>query len=147
MRNRECSGIKWELTRIPCKHVVAPIWNMANNGEETGIPESYCHQVYCLSTWKEMYRKCPNEPSASHAQDPNAQATQTQQSSQALPATQPSKTAPTTQSLQTAPTTQASQNAQTAPSTSMNRPFHHSQLHASPTKMTKETSTRRMSTG
>ncbi|GJZ09823.1 hypothetical protein Tco_0544106 [Tanacetum coccineum] len=30
--------------------------DMAANGEETAIPESYCHQVHWLSTWKYMYR-------------------------------------------------------------------------------------------
>ncbi|GJR92210.1 hypothetical protein Tco_0264384 [Tanacetum coccineum] len=30
--------------------------DMAANREETAIPESYCHQVHWLSTWKDMYR-------------------------------------------------------------------------------------------
>ncbi|PWA93526.1 transposase, mutator type [Artemisia annua] len=62
MRTRECSCRKWELTGIPCKHAVAAIWNMASNGEETGIPETYCHETYWLSTWKAMYRFKINPP-------------------------------------------------------------------------------------
>ncbi|GJS97320.1 WD repeat-containing protein LWD1 [Tanacetum coccineum] len=54
-------------------------------------------------------------------------------SSQASTATQASQTAPTT----------SAQTAHTAPSTTMNRPFHHAQLHASPTKVTKATTARR----
>ncbi|GJW25678.1 mutator type transposase [Tanacetum coccineum] len=157
MRTKECSCRKWELTRIPCKHALAAIWDMAGNGEETAIPGSYCHQVHWLSTWKDMppkkrkksaaelaegmvkgnklskagksitcgkckgighnQRKCPNDASAQTA-------TQTQQSSQAPPATQ---------------ATHASQTGHTTP-------FHPSQLHASPTKMTKASDARRSST-
>nr|GEY86759.1 transposase, mutator type [Tanacetum cinerariifolium] len=139
MRTKECSCRKWELTGIPCKHALAAIWDMAGNGEETAIPESYCHQVHWLLTWKDMYmfkvnpcksitygkckgigynqRKCPNDASAQTA-------TQTQQSSQAPSATQ------ATQSSQTDHTT----------------PFHPSHLHVSPTKMTKASAARRSST-
>nr|GEZ48027.1 hypothetical protein [Tanacetum cinerariifolium] len=157
MRTKECSCRKWELTGIPCKHALVSIWDMAGNGEETAIPESYCQQVHWLSTWKDMppkkrkksavelaegmvkgnklskasksitcgkckgirhnQRKCPNDASAQTA-------TQTQQSSQAPPATQ------ATQALQTDHTT----------------PFHPSQLHASPIKMTKASATKRSST-
>ncbi|GKD75391.1 mutator type transposase [Tanacetum coccineum] len=77
-------------------------------------------------------RRCTNDP---YASDPKV--TQTQQSSQASTATQASQTAPTT----------SAQTAHTAPSTTMNRPFHHAQLHASPTKVTKATTARRTSTG
>ncbi|GKB48864.1 mutator type transposase [Tanacetum coccineum] len=136
--------------------IIVAFWNMASNEEETGIPESYCHQSHWLSTWKDMYRgnklsragksiscskcnrighnqrRCTNDPSAS---DP--QATKTQQSSQAPPATQVSQIAPTT----------LAQIAHTAPSIAINRPFHPVQLHASPTKMTKAIAARRMSIG
>nr|GEU48641.1 hypothetical protein [Tanacetum cinerariifolium] len=49
------AGQMKELTGIPCKHVLAAIWDMAGTREETAIPESYCHQVHWLSTWKDMY--------------------------------------------------------------------------------------------
>ncbi|GJZ55316.1 hypothetical protein Tco_0610509 [Tanacetum coccineum] len=35
---------------------VASIWNMANNGLEPGIPESWVHESYWLKTWVDMYR-------------------------------------------------------------------------------------------
>ncbi|GJR96165.1 hypothetical protein Tco_0268339 [Tanacetum coccineum] len=35
--------LKWELKGMPCKHAVASIWNMASNGLEADIPESWCH--------------------------------------------------------------------------------------------------------
>ena len=41
---------------MPCKHAVAAIWDMASNGIETEIPESYCNPCHWLITWKEMYR-------------------------------------------------------------------------------------------
>lgn len=44
------------MSGITCKHAVASIWNMATNGIETAIPESYCHPCHWLSTWEEMYR-------------------------------------------------------------------------------------------
>ncbi|GKC28875.1 mutator type transposase [Tanacetum coccineum] len=47
---------KWEITGMPCKHAVACIWDMANNGLEPGIPESWVHESYWLKTWEEMYR-------------------------------------------------------------------------------------------
>ncbi|GKC21416.1 mutator type transposase [Tanacetum coccineum] len=39
IRSRSCACRKWEITGMPCKHAVASIWNMANNGLEPGIPE------------------------------------------------------------------------------------------------------------
>lgn len=55
MRVKVCSCRKWELTGIPCKHVVATIWDMALNGLDVGIPEDWVHHVYRLETWKEVY--------------------------------------------------------------------------------------------
>ncbi|GJZ34240.1 mutator type transposase [Tanacetum coccineum] len=43
-------------SRHACKHVSASIWNMANNGLEPGIPESWVHESYWLKTWVDMYR-------------------------------------------------------------------------------------------
>ena len=40
---------------MPCKHAVAAINDMANNGMVGGIPESYVHACYWLRTWKDMY--------------------------------------------------------------------------------------------
>ncbi|XP_076951115.1 uncharacterized protein LOC143624300 [Bidens hawaiensis] len=37
---RVCSCRRWELAGIPCKHVVASIWNMAVNGHQSLWPKS-----------------------------------------------------------------------------------------------------------
>ncbi|GJZ93716.1 hypothetical protein Tco_0665919, partial [Tanacetum coccineum] len=50
-----CSGRKWELTRIPYKHVVAACWNMALNDRAAPPPETWVNPCYWLSTWKETY--------------------------------------------------------------------------------------------
>ena len=44
-----------ELTGMPCKHVVACIWFMQENGEDFDIPERWVHKCYWLSTWKKVY--------------------------------------------------------------------------------------------
>ncbi|GJZ26095.1 mutator type transposase [Tanacetum coccineum] len=56
LSERVCSCRKWELSGIPCTRAVASIWDQANNGIDTGIPESYCLPVHWLTTWKEMYK-------------------------------------------------------------------------------------------
>ena len=53
--NGTCTCMKWELTGMPCKHVVATIWDMRKNQVGVGIPESFVHPCYHLSTWREMY--------------------------------------------------------------------------------------------
>nr|GEY15342.1 hypothetical protein [Tanacetum cinerariifolium] len=56
VEERACFCRKWDLIGMPCKHVVGAIWNMAENGLEPGIPESWVHPSYWLATWEEMYR-------------------------------------------------------------------------------------------
>ncbi|GKE29794.1 mutator type transposase [Tanacetum coccineum] len=56
VEERSCSCRKWDLTGMSCKHAVAAIWNMAENGLEPGIPETWVHQSYWLKPWEEMYR-------------------------------------------------------------------------------------------
>ncbi|GJT10852.1 mutator type transposase [Tanacetum coccineum] len=46
---------KWELTGIPCKHVVAAIYNMSENSMGVGIPEQWVHAAYRLETWAHVY--------------------------------------------------------------------------------------------
>ncbi|KAI3678919.1 hypothetical protein L6452_38223 [Arctium lappa] len=55
VKNRVCSCRRWELSGMPCKHVVATIWNMAVNGINVGLPEKWVDNVYWLDTWKAMY--------------------------------------------------------------------------------------------
>ncbi|GJX20470.1 mutator type transposase [Tanacetum coccineum] len=55
MDRRVCSCTKWELTGIPCKHVVAAIYNTSENSVGVGIPEQWVHDAYRLETWAHVY--------------------------------------------------------------------------------------------
>ena len=55
MDRKECGFRKWELTGIPCKHVVAAINYMNEDGRAVGIPEEWVHAAYRLETWARMY--------------------------------------------------------------------------------------------
>ncbi|GKE04148.1 mutator type transposase [Tanacetum coccineum] len=55
MDRRVCSCRKWELTGIPCKHVVAAIYNMSKNSVGVGIPKQWVHAAYKLETWAHVY--------------------------------------------------------------------------------------------
>ncbi|XP_021974647.1 uncharacterized protein LOC110869723 [Helianthus annuus] len=52
---RTCSCRKWDLIGMPCKHAVAAIWNVSENGLSPGIPESWVDPVYWLDSWKKVY--------------------------------------------------------------------------------------------
>nr|KAJ0194909.1 hypothetical protein LSAT_V11C700343460 [Lactuca sativa] len=39
-----CSCTKWELIGMPCKHVVATIWEIRKNSKDVGIPETWVHE-------------------------------------------------------------------------------------------------------
>ncbi|KAJ9566968.1 hypothetical protein OSB04_002934 [Centaurea solstitialis] len=54
-RDRTCTCRKWEVCGIPCRHVMATIWNMALNGENAGLPEHWVHNSYTLACWKAVY--------------------------------------------------------------------------------------------
>ncbi|GJX47308.1 mutator type transposase [Tanacetum coccineum] len=43
---------KWELTRMPCKHAVASIWNMAANRVVVGVPETWVHPCHIRRSCK-----------------------------------------------------------------------------------------------
>jgi hypothetical protein len=55
MDRKECGCRKWELIGIPCKHVVAAINYMNENGRGVGIPEEWVHAAYRLETWAHTY--------------------------------------------------------------------------------------------
>ncbi|KAM0034025.1 putative Zinc finger, SWIM-type [Helianthus debilis subsp. tardiflorus] len=55
MADKTCSCRRWELTGIPCKHVVAVIWDMAAHGITVDAPEEWVSKVYWLETWKDVY--------------------------------------------------------------------------------------------
>nr|GEU91147.1 hypothetical protein [Tanacetum cinerariifolium] len=44
-----------ELTGMPCKHSVATINDMGNNGIQVGMPEAWVNSAYWLTIWKKMY--------------------------------------------------------------------------------------------
>jgi len=50
-----CSCRKWELIGIPCKHAIAAINEMSDNGETVGELYTYVNKVCWLDTWKSMY--------------------------------------------------------------------------------------------
>ncbi|PWA95490.1 transposase, mutator type [Artemisia annua] len=55
MDRKECSSRKWELNGIPCKYVVAAMYNITENGMGVGIPEQWVHAAYRLETWGNVY--------------------------------------------------------------------------------------------
>ncbi|GJY43180.1 mutator type transposase, partial [Tanacetum coccineum] len=54
VETRTCTCRRWELTGIPCNHVVATNWVMSLNNEAT-IPEKWVHPCYRLETWRKVY--------------------------------------------------------------------------------------------
>nr|GEV06764.1 ATP-dependent (S)-NAD(P)H-hydrate dehydratase [Tanacetum cinerariifolium] len=46
---------KWEISGIPCKHVIAAIHDMADNGMDVGKLEDWVHDSYKLKTWMNVY--------------------------------------------------------------------------------------------
>nr|GEU52308.1 hypothetical protein [Tanacetum cinerariifolium] len=57
-----CSCSKWELTRIPCKHVIAACWNMALNDQVAPPPEAWVNPCYWSDTWTETYTHKVGQP-------------------------------------------------------------------------------------
>ncbi|GJT84620.1 mutator type transposase [Tanacetum coccineum] len=55
LNQRTCSCRKWEISGIPCKHAIAAIHDMADNGNDVGILEDWVHDSYKLATWKVAY--------------------------------------------------------------------------------------------
>ncbi|GKA51151.1 transposase, MuDR [Tanacetum coccineum] len=55
LANRSCTCRKWEVSGILCKHAVACIFNMNDNGMQVGLPKNWVHQLMKLQTWKTVY--------------------------------------------------------------------------------------------
>ena len=55
MGQRVCSCRKWELTGIPCRHVIAVLFDKADNRESVGEVYTYVHRVHWIETWKAAY--------------------------------------------------------------------------------------------
>ncbi|KAK1419587.1 hypothetical protein QVD17_28790 [Tagetes erecta] len=52
---RTCSCRKWEITGMPCKHVVACIWTLESPDQQEAVAETWVNKVYWLQTWKDVY--------------------------------------------------------------------------------------------
>ncbi|GJZ36916.1 mutator type transposase [Tanacetum coccineum] len=55
LNQKTCSCRKWEISGIPCKHAIAAIHDMADNGMDVGTPEDWVHESYKLQTWMNVY--------------------------------------------------------------------------------------------
>ena len=55
LQQKSCSCRKWEISGLPCRHAVAAMHNMAENGMSVGLPEAWVHPCYRLETWKQQY--------------------------------------------------------------------------------------------
>ncbi|GJY91229.1 mutator type transposase [Tanacetum coccineum] len=55
LTQKTCSCRKWEISGIPCKHVIVAIHGMTDNGFDVGIPEDWVHDSYKLQTWMNVY--------------------------------------------------------------------------------------------
>nr|GEW34002.1 putative reverse transcriptase domain-containing protein [Tanacetum cinerariifolium] len=49
------SELYQDISGIPCKHVIAAIHDMTDNGYDVGIPEDWVHDSYKLQTWMNVY--------------------------------------------------------------------------------------------
>nr|GEZ44932.1 hypothetical protein [Tanacetum cinerariifolium] len=55
LNQKTCLCKKWEISGIPCKHAIAAIHDMADNGMDAGTPEEWVHESYKLQTWINFY--------------------------------------------------------------------------------------------
>ncbi|CAI9276921.1 unnamed protein product [Lactuca saligna] len=55
MQERVCSYKKWELTGIPCIHVIFVLYNKADHAECVHKIHTYVHKLHWLQSWKIAY--------------------------------------------------------------------------------------------
>ncbi|XP_076890556.1 uncharacterized protein LOC143541675 [Bidens hawaiensis] len=55
LRTNTCACRRWEVTGIPCRHVVASVWVKATHDPNVGKPETYVNPVYKMERWKAVY--------------------------------------------------------------------------------------------
>ncbi|KAI3685979.1 hypothetical protein L1987_79648 [Smallanthus sonchifolius] len=54
---RTCACRRWEITCMPCRHVVATIWFKATNGQRVGALESWVNLVYTMERPKKERKR------------------------------------------------------------------------------------------
>ncbi|XP_076893711.1 uncharacterized protein LOC143545776 [Bidens hawaiensis] len=55
MEDRTCTCRRWYLTGMPCKHVVAALYDMIENNMPVGPLDKWVDEAYWLDTWKKVY--------------------------------------------------------------------------------------------
>ncbi|XP_076931917.1 uncharacterized protein LOC143597245 [Bidens hawaiensis] len=55
VEDRTCTCKRWDLTGMPCKHVVAALYDMIENNMLVGPLEKWVDEAYWLDTWKKVY--------------------------------------------------------------------------------------------
>ncbi|XP_076913319.1 uncharacterized protein LOC143571895 [Bidens hawaiensis] len=55
MTTNTCACRRWEVTGIPCRHVVASIWVKAAHDTTVGRPETFVNPIYTMDRWKLIY--------------------------------------------------------------------------------------------
>ncbi|XP_076923853.1 uncharacterized protein LOC143586125 [Bidens hawaiensis] len=55
LRTNTCACRRWEVTGIPCRHVVASVWVKAAHDPNVGRPETYVNLVYTMERWRAVY--------------------------------------------------------------------------------------------
>nr|GEY01434.1 hypothetical protein [Tanacetum cinerariifolium] len=118
---------KWELTGIPCAHVIETNYNMALNGIQVALPEEWVDKCYWLATWKHAYSYtlgCLNGTITSQRSTNAAVGTRKRPSDAGTtPSTAPAKKKQATRSTNasTTPSTASSKKKQAATGSGQNR--------------------------
>ncbi|XP_076893244.1 putative protein FAR1-RELATED SEQUENCE 10 [Bidens hawaiensis] len=55
MSTSTCACRRWEITGIPCRHVVACIWVKGAQDRSVGRPETFVKPIYTMDRWKAVY--------------------------------------------------------------------------------------------
>ncbi|KAI7729489.1 hypothetical protein M8C21_014854 [Ambrosia artemisiifolia] len=55
LEQKTCACRGWEITGMPCRHVVAALWFKSTNGGRVGALESWVNPVYTIERWRQIY--------------------------------------------------------------------------------------------
>ncbi|KAK9048149.1 hypothetical protein SSX86_032888 [Deinandra increscens subsp. villosa] len=70
---RTCSCRKWQLSGMPCSHVIACIWDLGRFDEQAdAIPEIWVSKVYWLETWKKVYKNTIEPMNGRNMREPSS---------------------------------------------------------------------------